>query len=543
MRIPARLALAAFIVLAGLMPASAAIELSSTSKLGITNEYVGYNDHISGGDPGGSFLSAGDHFTDNLGLLYNAKEKDTAWESALDGRVTDDGHIEPHEFSLKRFYVKADTDRTNAVVGDYFGTFSQYTLGKNLKGAMIAHRFGEATTVTVVAGMDKPNWQDLWMNNASETVDRQVYGARVVTPLLTDGTIGFNTVWTKDERAKYDTVDLAQVQRVFGVDWALPPYHKLVISGESAYSHTQNDQPILNSTGVASGADQYSTQEGWAHDVKARYSYKRFKTIDEFERVSPDYATTVGSASPDLLRVKTANTLTITGPWKWIVFNYTYFHNNLANSSMTAITTTRQMESGLRYEGPDWRPDFSIESKLRDREADSTFGGLRDRTTSSISSVNDRLGPVSVGVDYEYQIEVKSDGSLSSGHSILGISSSMLNKFSNGWKLNEGLRWDLERDRDILGGTTDQTGTVKANAGATSPWGADSGASYSRSLVMNALTPGNDRRVWTASIGYNFFKNPNNRLELRFHQNDNRFQAPNMDYKETVWELALTNKI
>ena len=47
-----------------------------------------------------------------------------------------------------------------------------------------------------MAGIDKPNWQDLWMNNTSETVDRQVYGARIAAPLLTDGTIGFNAVWT-----------------------------------------------------------------------------------------------------------------------------------------------------------------------------------------------------------------------------------------------------------------------------------------------------------------------------------------------------------
>ena len=531
-----------FLVLTGFLPASAAIDLSSTSKLGIVNEYLYYNDHVSGGNPAGSFLSPGDHFTENLGLLYNAKPKDIAWESALDGRMTDDEHIEKRRFNLKRFYIKADSERANAVVGDFFGTFSQYTLGKNLKGAQYAYRFGEATQITVLAGIDKPDWNDIWMHNRTETVDRQVYGARVATPLLTDGTIGFNTVWSKDERARFDDTDLAQDQRVFGVDWALPAFHKLVLSGESAYSRTQNDQPMLDSNGVST-TSLHSDQEGWAHDVKARYSLGRFKTNDEFERVSPNYATTVGSASPDLLRVKTANTWTISGPWKWIVFNYTYFHNNLDRSTMTAITTTRMLESGLRYEAPDWRPDFSIESKVRHREATSTFGGLRSRVRSVISSVNDRIGPLSLTVDYEYQNEDKSDGSTSLRHHILGVGSSMLNKFTNGWVLNEGLRWDLQRDRDNLLPATDQTGTVKANVGATSPWGVDSGASYSRSLVMNANNPGNDRRVWTGSLGYNIFNKPANRIELRFHQNDNRFQAPNQDYKETVWEIALTNRI
>lgn len=524
------------------MPASAAIDLSSTSKLGIVNEYLYYNDHISGGNPQGSFLSPGDHFTENLGLLYNAKPKDTAWESALDGRMTDDSHIERKRYSLKRFYVKADTDRTNAVVGDFFGTFSQYTLGKNLKGAQYSERFGEATQVTVLAAIDKADWDDIWNHNATETVDRQVYGARVATPLLGSGSVGFNTVWTKDERARFDVSDLAQDQRVFGIDWALPSYHKLYLSGESAYSRTQNDQPVVDANGNFSSS-LHSDQEGWAHDVKGRFSLGRFKTNDEFERVSSAYATTVGSASPDLLRAKTANTWTISGPWKWIVFNYTYFHNNLNKSDGTAVTTTRMLESGLRYEAPDWRPDFSLESKVRHREATSSFGGTRSRVRSVISSLNDRLGPLSVTVDYEYQNEDKSDGSSSLRHHILGIGSSMLHKFLNGWSVNEGVRWDLQRDRDNLAVATDQTGTVKGNAAATSPWGVDAGASYSRSLVMNANAPGNDRRVWTSSIGYNIFKKPEHRVEIRFKQNDNRFQAPNQDYKETIWEFALTNRI
>lgn len=519
-------------------PARAAIELSTGTKLGITNEFLEYDNRITGSNPSGSFLTPGTHAQESLSLLLNTSKDGVAYEGALDGRATDDERVDKKRFNLKRFYVKEDTTTYSAVVGDYLASFSDYTLGKSLKGASYTRKW-EKTQFTMLGGFDKTNWDDAWNNNADETVDRQVWGTRAQRAIGDDGQVGANLVWAKDERARFNDSAPAVDQRVTSVDWTLPRYHKLTLSGESAYAFSQVDLPTSDSLG--NPIEQHSTQYGWAHKVRARYSYGRFKTTEEFERVSPNFQTTVGSASPDLIRVKTDNTVTIAGPWKWIVLRYTYFHNNLVNADGVNTATTRMPETGLRYEAPDWRPNFSFETKLRMRDVTSSKDGSRKRTHSVISSVADRVGPLSLQVDYEVQKEDKTDGSVSIVHHILGVGSNALTEYRK-WKFVEGLRWDLQRDRDMLMGVTDQTGTVRANAQVVSPWAVDGGVTYTRALVLNALNPGNDRRSWTASLGANILHKDEHRVELRFKQNDNRFGTASQDYKEMVWEFALNDK-
>lgn len=512
----------------------------STSKLTINNGFLLYDNRVTGSAQSSSFLTPGKHTQESLALLFTAKPSTIAWEASLEGRFTDDERIDKKHLSVLKTYLKGDTEQGGGVVGDFYASFSDYTLGKSLKGGQMTRKFATGTQLTALAGIDKANWDDLWNHNRGETVDRQVYGVRAQQTFLTDGTVGANFVASKDQRARYDETDLAIDQRVASVDWVLPRYHKLSLSGESAYAFSQNDQPGTDpDTNEPNSA--HSTKKGWAHKVHALYSVGRFKSTDDFERVSPDYQTTVGSASPDLISAKTANTWTISGPWKWVVLNYTYFHNNLFRQEGVAVATTRMPESGLRYEAPDWRPDFAFEVKLRHREVTSTDGGLRHRTRSVVSSVADRFGPLSLEVDYEFQHEDKSDATASARHHILGIASSALFKAKD-WKFAPGLKWDLQRDRDNLIGKTDQTGTVRANALVTSPWGADLGGTYSRALVLPATSPGNDRRTWLGSLGYNILHKDDHRVEIRFKQNDNRFDDPDKDFKEMVWEFELKDK-
>ncbi|MBI3504174.1 MAG: hypothetical protein HY059_04980 [Proteobacteria bacterium] len=529
------------LALLALAAPAGAMDVSSTTRLAVTHEFLLYENRVTGSNPAGSFLTLGKHTIDSIGMLLDYKPEGPAvWQAAFDGRATDDERIDRKRLNIKRFYVKRDSDASGVVVGDFFASFSEYTLGKSLKGAQVSRKFSTGTQVTVLGGIDKPNWDDLWNHNRGESVDRQVWGARTQQTFLEDGSVGLSGVVARDLRARYDDTSLEQDQRIVGVDWTLPQYRKVSLSGESAYSFTRNDQPGLDPV-TAAPISTRTSQKGWAHKVRGRWSWGRFKTQDDFERVSPEYATTVGAASPDLAHFKTANTWTIYGPWKWIVLNYTYFHNNLNRQEGANISTTRMPETGLRYEAPDWRPDFAFETKWRYREVVSSQNGLRKRARSVLSSASDRYGPVSVTLDYEFQHEDKSDQTESLRHHIFGVGANAFFTVKE-WKLSEGLRYDLQRDRDNLLGLTDQTGTVKANAMIASPWGVDGGATYSRSLVLNAVNPGNDRRAWTASLGYNVLKKEEHRVELRFRHTDNRFQTPNQDYKEMVWEFALNNR-
>lgn len=513
------------------MPEAARAIVLGGSKLAIQHQFLYTHNRITGSRPAGSFLTPGSQVTDDLGLLYAAKPGATAWEGALDGRFSNDGRIEARRFNLKRFYLKGENARQSAVAGDYFASFTQYSLNAALKGGRYTRKLGGKFDLTALAGIAKPNWDDLWIHKPSETVDRAFYGLRASRSFTGDAALGASVVWSKDNRARFNSSAPALDQRVAGIDWSLPAFHKLRLHGESAFSKTESDH----------SAAPDDVKSGWAHMVKADYAYRRFKTQNEFERVSPGFATTGGAAAPDLIRARTQNKLSLAGAWRWVA-NFTWFHNNLNHAAGASTTVTLMPETGLRYDGPDRRPDLSAEVKARHREVTSSSTGRRSRTRSILASLEDRLGPVNLSLDYEFQNEDRSDATLRGSHHILGAGANSLHRFMPGWKLRPSLRYNLQRDRDNLIGKTDQAALVTANAALESPWGLDAGAGYSRNLVLNAVNPGSDRRSASASLGYNILKKPEHRVTARFRQNDNRFGAAGQDFKETIWEAGLTNR-
>ena len=175
--------------------------------------------------------------------------------------------------------------------------------------------------------------------------------------------LGFNAAWVRDNRSHTNTTETALNQRVFSGDWALPVWGGLRLYGESAFSRTDSEVPSVDEDLVP--ILTANSIHGWDHWGHADFSWRRFKTANDVERVDNKYATAAGASSPDLFRVTTKNTLNLIGAWKWVVLNYTYFHDNVARVENGVTNTTRMPESGLRYDGPDWRPTFSFEAKVR----------------------------------------------------------------------------------------------------------------------------------------------------------------------------------
>ncbi len=512
------------------VPFAQALELDNATIV-IQNQFLHTENRLTGSSPVNSFLTPGSRVTDDLGILYNTTSGDTAWEGALDGRYSDDKRIEASHFNLKRFYVKEENARQSAVAGDYFASFSQYALSAALKGSRYTLRLNNQLDLTALAGIADPNWDDVWNHKRSETVNRMFYGLRAAKSFENEAFVGASIVLAKDSRARFNTTAVAQNQRLAAVDWSLPAFRKLHLYGESSFAKTDSNNP-----GSAGGS-----QQGWAHLVKGDYAYQRFRTQNEFERVSPGFATNGGAASPDLIRARTQNKLSFAGVWRWVV-NYTWFHNNLDHTKGVSIYTTAMPETGLRYEAPDWRPALSAELKARQREVTTSLTGLRTLTRSVLANYADRFGPVNFNLDYEFQDENRSDGTVKGRHHIFGAGASSMHQLSAGWKLMPSLRYNLQRDRDNLLGDTDQAGLVMANVACVSPWGLDAGAGYSRNLVLNGVNPGSDRRAASASIGYNIHKRPEHRVTLRFMKNDNRFSTAGQDFKEAVLEAGLVNR-
>jgi len=522
-------------------PASA-IDFEGGSKLSLSADYTYTDARVTGSSPLSSYLTVGRRFQQNSGMMFTTKTGPVNWETAADGRIADDDRVEVRKGSLKRAYIKAYTDHHELVLGDFLASYTDRTMGRSLKGAQYVWRPKDTTDIFVTAGVDKTSWDHLWMYDPNESLDRKIYGFRAAHRFPWEARLGLNAVWVRDNRGHLDTTTTALNQRVFSADWALPALGNLRIYGESAFSRTDSDIPGVDFNTEAPIVN-YTSVRGWDHMAHADFSWKKFKTSNEVERVDPDYATAAGGSSPDLFKVNTQNTLAIVGPWKWVVLNYTYYHNNLTRSLNAVTSTTRMPETGFRYDGPDWRPSFALEGKVRHREVTTSDDARRRRTRSVISNLSDRFGPLALSVDYEYQHEDDSTGISSLRHHILGVGSSFAKEWQSGWKVTQGLTVNLQRDRDNLIPATDQTTLVNGTVIIESPWGVEAASSASRNRVRPALTPSTDRRTFSASLAYNLLKNRENRIEVRYRQNDNRFQLPDLDFKEMIWEVALSARL
>lgn len=515
---------------------AAAYDIGPNSKLNFSYDVNYYQNSIGGPNGRASFLTPGRFATHNLGLLHNYTSTTTGkfWETSLNAREADDVRIEASRYSLKQFYTKFGDKKNDAIIGDYQASLSPYSLGTSLKGARYTRKLlkDDSLEWTGLFGTSASSWENLYTNNRTETVDRKFYGTRVSKKFEGDARVAANAVVSDDSRARYNTSAVLSNQKIFSSDWALPTFHNLALYGESAFSKTDNDNPTTSDT----------SQRGWAHLVKGDFSYKRFRTENEFERVSPDYATTGGSASPDLLRLRTGNKYRLTDDWQ-LTANYTWFHNNLNHAAGAFRTTTFLPEAGIRYDGPDWRPSFSAESMFRARDAVSTDRGLRSRTRSISNNVADRFGKLDVGVDYEHQYEDKSDRTIRASHHIVAVNLGYSYVSKSSYSVTPKLAWTVQRDRDELLGLTDQTTVLTGNLAARSPWGGTASASYGRSLVRNAANPSTDRRSVTAMIGYDIRNNSDRHVEARYKHNSNNSTRSGQDFTETTVQMLLSLKL
>lgn len=543
------IALVIAVPLALLAPAAGAFQFSEGHRLDLNQTLLVNSNQITGDDRGSSFLTPGVFFTHDLEMVYNRSKGDRTFEAGMTGRTSDDDRIQVKRHLLKTAYLRYDDGKNAVNGGDILASLAPYTLNASLKGLRYARRT-DTFEASVLVGLDKPEWDDLWNHTNRENIDRRVYGARLAKSFANEAAFGTSFAWSKDTHARQgvdvaDTTTPVEDQRVAGVDWSLPALWNLKLSGESAFSRTDHDNPTpyVDPDGIIDPTTADYSKSGYAHKVKADFAFKRFNTRNEFERVSPRFATNMGASSPDLIRVNTENTLDLVGPWKWLVFNYAWYHDNLDRDPARARTVTRVPETGLRYEAPDWRASFSLEAKVRHRESIASDTGLRSRTRSVIGSLNDRLGPLSLNVDYEFQHEDVSDASLSARHHILGIGGGGSFVLAKEWKLSPALRWNLQRDRDNLTSLTDQTGGITANLNLDAPWGLSLATGFSRNHTMPAASAtGSDRRTVHATLGWNIRKDENHRVELRYRKNDNRFEQPGLGFKETVVGLAISNK-
>ncbi|MDE2293499.1 MAG: hypothetical protein KGL53_15565 [Elusimicrobia bacterium] len=477
----------------------------------------------------GSYLSPGQWNTDDLSLGYKYSNGDVFYESGMDMRIADDPSVEPSTFSVKRFVIHFGDKASDVVIGDYMASLSNYSLGTSLKGARYTYKFSDTVQGTVLAGSPRGTWRELWGGTNSATLDRQYYGGRLAKTWANGALIGADVVTSNDSRVP--TADPATIsrQRLGSFEWALPPFHNLALSGESAYSWTRTDDPGQVSAYIL---------DGWAHIVKDDFSYKGFKNHVEFERVSPYFATNGGSASPDLIRCDQTNEYRFRGPWK-VVANYSWFHNNLKGVDGTNTSTTRLPEVGLNYDGPDWRPSLSVDVKAHSRAVNNAGTGVKTITRGGTLDVADTFHTIAATLEIVRQDVAPTDGSSHQRNDTVTLGANTTKNLPWGISVNPSVNWNFEVDRDLLIGNKNRTSTLTGNLTAQFPGGFDSSVGYNDNKTINGTDPSSEVRTFTATAGYNIHGNSQTRFELHFKRNENYFTDNKQNYQETIGEALL----
>lgn len=288
---------------------------------------------VSGSGDDQSSLTEGSNALEVLTVNGKGDFGDFDYRYSLGGKATDDPRKDVQKYSLTRLQGRLSNQIHTLTLGDTFESFSQYSLSSAVKGASYryANKQNMAPDVTLLYGLAYPRWDNFW---GLDAVQRDVLGARVQQQVNDEFWIAGSYVKTNDDErvagsSLYDT-------DIFSIDWEYLPIPGLTISGESAFSDSEESV-----TETAAKIDH----NGSAHHLEAIGDGGPSRVVLDYERVSPDFLTLMGSATPDrekakaTWRYKYSKTITMN-------FGMLWYRDNL-DGDLTERTDHYRPEIGL----------------------------------------------------------------------------------------------------------------------------------------------------------------------------------------------------
>lgn len=323
------------VFLAALLPTTnyaAEHEIHGSNDLSAT-----YNRVTGPGADNQSSLTEGSSYLEILNLFGNGKVNEFDYNWTLGGKATDDRRNDIKEFSLTNLQGRLTNDIHTLTVGDTFESFSQYALSTAVKGG--SYKFTPKDSalpqLTLLYGTAYSRWDNFW---GVDAIDRRVLGGKIKKDFGQDFWLGFSAVKTVDEDRLMGS-DLMDEQ-IYTVDWEYRPIPGLTINGESSWADGETD--------VLTGSD--TEFSGNAHKIVAIGDGGPSRVTLEYERVSPNFQSLVGSATPDRekakakWRYKYTKDLSITTAMLW-------YRNNL-DDQLSSTTNHYKPEISVSIKRP-----------------------------------------------------------------------------------------------------------------------------------------------------------------------------------------------
>lgn len=277
--------------LLGVLLALGGGEVGAADEWRVNNDFSVTVNDVSGPGDDQSSLTEGVRYLEVFNLNGRGNMGEYQYSFNLGAKMTDDPRNDSEKFSLTNLSGRLSNNIHTITAGDTFESFSQYSLNTAVKG--ISYRYADSANllpdVTLVYGVAYSRWDNFW---GVDAIERQVMGMRVRQQLTPDLWVAFNAAHALDH-VRVNGSSLYQ-GTTYSLDWEYLPIPGLTIRGESALADTREEPD---------GARTLDN-DGYAHKIEAIGDGGPSRVSLEYERVSPEFLTLLGSATPDREKFK-----------------------------------------------------------------------------------------------------------------------------------------------------------------------------------------------------------------------------------------------
>lgn len=283
--------------------------LAAEHEIHGSNDFSVTNNNVSGPGSSQSSLTEGSRYLEIFNLFGNGRAGEFDYNWTAGAKATDDRRNDLKNTSLTNLQGRISNKTHTLTMGDTFESFSQYSLNTAVKGGSYKYASEKSylPQLSLLYGVAYSRWDNFW---GVDAVERHVFGGKIKQNIGPDFWVGFSAVGT-DDNTRVMGGELTNHQ-TYTVDWEYRPIPGLTVQGESAW---------LNGERSATDGAPYIDYYGNAHKLTAIGDGGPSRVTLEFERVSPEFRTTIGSATPDREKAKA----------KW---RYKYTKNLTINSAM-----------------------------------------------------------------------------------------------------------------------------------------------------------------------------------------------------------------
>lgn len=328
--------------------------------------YAQYND-ISGNSPTSSNLTKGWIHYNLFSLYTKGKYEDFDYRLNLSLKLTNDRKKDIQGISLVNLAGQLKNKQHTLDMGDFFKSYSKYSLNSSLKGISYTYKSEEQDMVNVSYGLAYPRWDSFWDNEVDST-ERKVLGLRYNKQVSEELSIGADLVTTKDKNSQVANLPLYDTT-LYTLNTTYKPIRGLKIYGE--YSFSQNE---------TRNGSTFTKKDGSAFFLQAIGNKQPSRVQLEYERISPNFKTVTGSATKDREKAKATWRYNIT---KLTTINsgFLWFRDNL-DSTKAATTHTYRPNLGVTFKRPFERRyavvDLNSKLNIIDTPTNKTYDKMYD---------------------------------------------------------------------------------------------------------------------------------------------------------------------